>query len=81
MSICRQIALETQACTCIQYSTVFHFFLFYLFIYLFIYLFLGGGEGGATASKNEIGPCLSISHRGQCIFSCVCLYACPSGKK
>ena len=61
MSICRQIALETQACVCIQKSTIFHFILF-----IFFFWGGGGGEGrggGATASKNEIGPCLSVSHR------------------
>ena len=44
-----------------MYSVVYSFsLLFYLFIFVCVW---GGGGGGATASKNEIGSCLSVSHR------------------
>ena len=49
-------------CMC---SVVYSFSLFYLF-YLSIFFFFGGGGGGmggTTASKNEMGPCLSVCHR------------------
>ena len=42
---------------------VFSSLQFFTFFIFFLGGGGGGGGGGGTASKNEIGPCLSVSHR------------------
>ena len=46
-----------------MYSVVYSFSLFLFYLLIFFGGGGGGEERGATASKNEIGPCFSVFHR------------------